>query len=39
MTETAKKLLDAFESLPATERHEVAVEILRRTSLVEDGHE
>lgn len=37
MTETAQRLLDTFESLPETERHEVAVEILRRTSLVEDG--
>jgi hypothetical protein len=35
MTETAKKLLDDFESLAETERREVAVEILRRTALVD----
>jgi hypothetical protein len=34
MTETARKLLDTFEALAETERHEVAVEILRRTALV-----
>lgn len=37
MTETAKKLLDAFESLPEADRHEVAREILRRTALAEHG--
>lgn len=37
MTETARKLLDAFESLPEPERHEVAREILRLTALAEHG--
>jgi hypothetical protein len=37
MTKTAKRLLDTFEALAETERHEVAVEILRRTALVDHG--
>jgi len=37
MTETARKLLHAFDSLPEPERHEVAREILRRTVLAEHG--
>lgn len=37
MTGTAKKLLDAFESLPEAERHEVAREILRLTALTQHG--
>jgi hypothetical protein len=35
MTETAKRLLNSFEALAETERCEVAVEILRRTPLVD----
>ena len=35
MTETAKRLLDTFDSLPEQERQEVAREILRRTALAE----
>jgi len=35
MTETAKRLLDTFDSLPEQERREVAREILRRTALAE----
>jgi hypothetical protein len=30
MTAFAKNLLDAFETLPADEKHQVAIEILRR---------
>lgn len=37
VTETAKKLLNAFDSLAETDRHEVAREILRRTALAEHG--
>jgi hypothetical protein len=37
MTETARKLLHAFDSLSEPERHEVAREILRRTALAEHG--
>ncbi|MBI3320627.1 MAG: hypothetical protein HYZ89_08630 [Candidatus Omnitrophica bacterium] len=37
MTETAKRLLDAFDSLPEVDRHEVAREILRRAALAEHG--
>lgn len=35
MTDTAKRLLDTFDSLPEPERQEVAREILRRTALAE----
>jgi len=35
MTETGKKLLDTFDSLPENERQEVALEILRRTAFAE----
>lgn len=35
MTETAKRLLDTFDSLPQQEREEVVREILRRTALAE----
>lgn len=37
MTETAKKILDSFDSLPEAERREVALEILRRTVSAEYG--
>lgn len=37
MTETAKRLLHTFDSLPEPERQEVAREILRRTALSEHG--
>lgn len=37
MTETIKKLLDTFDSLPEPDRQEVAREILRRTALGEHG--
>jgi hypothetical protein len=37
MTETARKLLHAFESLSEQEQHEVAREILRLTALA--GHD
>lgn len=37
MTETAKRLLDTFDSLPEPERQEVAREILRRIVLAEHG--
>lgn len=37
MTETTRRLLDAFESLPEAERHEVAREILRLTALAQHG--
>ncbi len=35
MTETAKRLLDTFDSLPEQERQKVVREILRRTALAE----
>jgi len=37
MTETVKRLLDAFDALPEPERREVAREILRRTAPAEHG--
>lgn len=37
MTEMARRLLDAFDSLPEPERQAVAREILRRTALAEHG--
>jgi hypothetical protein len=37
VTEATKRLLDTFESLAVAERREVAVEILRRTALVDSG--
>ena len=37
MTETARKLLDTFNSLPERERREGAREILRRAALAEHG--
>ena len=30
MTNTARQLIDAFETLPETEKHEVVSELLRR---------
>ena len=33
MTEAARKLLDALDSLPESERRQVVVEILRRAAL------
>jgi hypothetical protein len=36
MTEAAKNLLVAFESLPVEDRQEVATEILRRSTLESD---
>ncbi|HUP42672.1 MAG TPA: hypothetical protein VM599_05615 [Thermoanaerobaculia bacterium] len=38
MTEAARNLLTAFESLPVEDRQEVAAEILRRAT-VEEGYE
>lgn len=35
MTETAKKLLDVFDSLPSAERQEVLRELLRRAAFSE----
>ena len=32
MTTAVRQVLDAFEALPANERHEASVEILRRAS-------
>jgi len=37
MTEATRKLLDEFDSLAEPERREIAVEILRRTDLVDSG--
>jgi hypothetical protein len=36
MTEAARNLLEAFDALPPADRHEVAAEILRRTSALEE---
>jgi hypothetical protein len=36
MTKAAQELLSAFDALPPTEQHEVAVVILRRTASKED---
>lgn len=37
MTETARRVLNALDSLPEAERHEVVCEILRRTALADYG--
>ena len=37
MTEAAKKILETFDSLPDTDRREVAVDILRRTVSSQHG--
>lgn len=37
MTEAARKLLETFDSLPETDRQEVATAILRRAAAVESG--
>ncbi len=36
MTEAARELLKAFDALPAVDRREVAVGILRRAGVLED---
>lgn len=36
MSKVAQELLMAFDALPIAERHEVAVEIFRRTGATED---
>ncbi len=37
MTETARQLLDSFETLPEADKHQVAVEILRRFAGAVEG--
>jgi hypothetical protein len=37
MTATARQLLDAFDALPETDKHQVAVEILRRFGAPAEG--
>jgi hypothetical protein len=37
MGDAAKKIIEAFDALPQTERQEVILEILRRASLVDLG--
>ena len=37
MSDAAKKVIEAFESLPASDRSEVIRELLRRTALVDLG--
>ena len=35
MTAVVRQLLDSFDSLPESEKHELAVEILRRVAVIE----
>jgi hypothetical protein len=37
MTRTAQQILDTFETLPETDKKEIAAEILRRTSAEDYG--
>jgi hypothetical protein len=37
MTATARQLLDSFDALPDAEKHQVAVEILRRVTVAVEG--
>jgi hypothetical protein len=37
MTTAVRQLLDAFDALPEDEKHQAAVEILRRTSSPAEG--
>lgn len=37
MTHAAKKVLDAFEALPESERSEILAELLRRTASAPQG--
>jgi hypothetical protein len=37
MTNTIQQLLDSFDALPDSDKHQVAVEILRRVAVSIDG--